>query len=84
MNKSRLLALRIPPTFTPTTAPWSSRRGPPELPGFRAGSANLAQIAEELGYESAAGLGKAFQRVVGVSPGAYRRTSRSTPEHPAI
>ena len=33
----------------------------------------LADIARQVGYESDAALSKAFHRVVGVAPGAFRR-----------
>jgi AraC-like DNA-binding protein len=46
---------------------------------FRAGvllrstERSLAEIAGEVGYESDAALGKAFHRVVGMTPGAFRK-----------
>ena len=33
----------------------------------------LEQIAERVGYESAAALSRVFKKTAGVSPGAYRR-----------
>ena len=46
---------------------------------FRAGvllkhrAFSLAEIANEVGYESDAALSKAFHRVVGMAPGAFRK-----------
>ena len=46
---------------------------------FRAGvllrstERSLAEIAGEVGYESDAALSKAFHRVVGMTPGAFRK-----------
>ena len=46
---------------------------------FRAGvllrhtDRSLAEIANEVGYESDAALSKAFHRVVGMAPGAFRK-----------
>jgi AraC-like DNA-binding protein len=40
---------------------------------LRAGSENVAEIAQSLGYESEASLSRAFKRRFGVPPGAYRR-----------
>jgi AraC-like DNA-binding protein len=46
---------------------------------FRAGvllrhsERSLAEIANEVGYESDAALSKAFHRVVGMAPGAFRK-----------
>jgi AraC-like DNA-binding protein len=34
---------------------------------------SLAEIAHEVGYESDAALSKAFHRVVGMAPGAFRK-----------
>jgi AraC-like DNA-binding protein len=39
---------------------------------------SLGQIAERVGYESAASLSRVFRRSTGLSPGAYRRTVQST------
>jgi transcriptional regulator GlxA family with amidase domain len=36
----------------------------------------VAEIATEVGYDSEASLNKAFKRVMGQPPGAYRRSSR--------
>ncbi|MDB5297165.1 MAG: Helix-turn-helix domain [Phycisphaerales bacterium] len=33
----------------------------------------MAAVAAAVGYESEASFGKAFRRVMGVSPGRYRR-----------
>jgi AraC-like DNA-binding protein len=37
---------------------------------------NLASIAAEVGYESEASFSRAFKKVVGVSPSAWRRRAR--------
>lgn len=37
----------------------------------------VRRIAAAVGYGSAASLSRAFKRVVGASPGAYRRTARA-------
>jgi AraC-like DNA-binding protein len=37
------------------------------------GSAKVAAIAEEVGYESEEAFSRAFKRVMGVSPAAWRR-----------
>jgi AraC-like DNA-binding protein len=42
---------------------------------LRESAQGVAQIAERVGYESEASLGKAFKRRFGVAPGAYRRTA---------
>jgi AraC-like DNA-binding protein len=39
---------------------------------LRSGSQRLAQISHETGYESEAAFSRAFKRVMGVSPGAWR------------
>src|SRR4029453_14436290 len=39
------------------------------------GSAKVAAIAEEVGYESEAAFSRAFKRLMGVSPAAWRRGS---------
>jgi AraC-like DNA-binding protein len=44
---------------------------------LRAGDASLAQVAERVGYDSEVGFGRAFKRLVGTSPAAYRRSARS-------
>jgi AraC-like DNA-binding protein len=38
-----------------------------------AGSAKIAAIAEQVGYESEEAFSRAFKRLMGVSPGAWRR-----------
>jgi AraC-like DNA-binding protein len=38
------------------------------------GAATMIAVAEEAGYGSEAAFGKAFKRILGVSPGNYRRT----------
>jgi AraC-like DNA-binding protein len=37
----------------------------------------LIELAESLGYQSEAAFGRTFKRVVGVSPGLFRRSSRA-------
>jgi AraC-like DNA-binding protein len=39
---------------------------------LRATRQSLAQIADTVGYESEAAFSRAFRRIVGVSPGAWR------------
>ena len=39
-----------------------------------AGHANLANIAAEIGYESEAAFSRAFKKMIGVPPAAWRRT----------
>jgi len=43
---------------------------------LRDGDAKLAEIALAVGYESEAAFSRAFKRVVGVAPGAWRREGR--------
>lgn len=40
------------------------------------GAAGVSQVASSVGYDSGAAFGKAFKRIVGVAPGAYRRGAR--------
>ncbi|MGB6449899.1 MAG: AraC family transcriptional regulator [Steroidobacteraceae bacterium] len=40
-------------------------------------SANIASIAEEIGYESEAAFSRAFKKLVGVSPSVWRRRASS-------
>jgi AraC-like DNA-binding protein len=42
----------------------------------------LAEIANEVGYESDAALSKAFHRVVGMAPGAFRKQKAAATENP--
>jgi AraC-like DNA-binding protein len=55
---------------------------------FRAGvllrntQRSLAEIANEVGYESDAALSKAFHRVVGMAPGAFRKQNVETSATP--
>src|SRR6185437_3880531 len=39
------------------------------------GSANIASIADRIGYESEAAFSRAFKKLVGVAPSAWRRRS---------
>jgi AraC-like DNA-binding protein len=43
------------------------------IPLLEHGDAKLAEIAQSVGYESDAAFGKSFKRLLGVSPGEYRR-----------
>jgi transcriptional regulator GlxA family with amidase domain len=43
---------------------------------LRSSGAKLSQISRRVGYESEVAFHKAFKRVVGVSPGEYRRGTR--------
>ncbi|MBL8527386.1 MAG: helix-turn-helix transcriptional regulator, partial [Burkholderiales bacterium] len=40
---------------------------------LRAGQSSVAQIAEEVGYESEAAFNRAFKREIGAPPAAWRR-----------
>jgi AraC-like DNA-binding protein len=42
------------------------------------GSASIASIAEEIGYESEAAFSRAFKKLVGVAPSAWRRRSEAS------
>jgi AraC-like DNA-binding protein len=44
---------------------------------LRSSSAGLAEIADRVGYGSEAALSRAFKRLVGVAPAAYRQRERS-------
>jgi AraC family transcriptional regulator, activator of mtrCDE len=46
---------------------------------LREGEESVASVAEEVGYANAAAFMKAFSRVHGVGPGAYRRQGRRRP-----
>ena len=52
---------------------WRIQRGACLL---REGDANVAAIAQEVGYDSEAAFARAFKRVVGQAPGAWRRAQR--------
>ncbi|HVJ15384.1 MAG TPA: AraC family transcriptional regulator [Polyangiaceae bacterium] len=43
---------------------------------LREGQGSLAEIAEQVGYDSEAAFSKAFKRAIGSAPGAYRRAAR--------
>lgn len=43
---------------------------------LRAGSAGIAQIAAQVGYQTEPAFSRAFKRWVGVAPGRYRRRGR--------
>jgi len=49
---------------------------------LRDSDAKVMEIALDVGYESEAAFSRAFKRVVGASPGAWRREKREA-EHPA-
>ena len=40
---------------------------------LRAGTAGIAEIAANVGYDSEAAFSKAFKRSIGVTPGAFRK-----------
>jgi AraC-like DNA-binding protein len=42
-------------------------------------SAKVVDVALQVGYESEAAFSRAFKRVVGVAPGAWRRGERGAP-----
>jgi AraC-like DNA-binding protein len=44
---------------------------------LRQGHKTLAEVAEQVGYESETAFSKAFKRSVGSSPGAYRRAAKN-------
>ena len=41
-------------------------------------SAKLVTVALDVGYESEAAFSRAFKRVAGMSPGAWRKVKRAT------
>jgi AraC-like DNA-binding protein len=43
---------------------------------LRSGKANLASIAADVGYESEASFSRAFKKMIGVPPSAWRRRYR--------
>jgi AraC-like DNA-binding protein len=47
---------------------------------LRDGDAKVMEIALDVGYESEAAFSRAFKRIVGASPGAWRREKRPEPE----
>lgn len=47
------------------------------------GGAGLGEVAACVGYASEAAFNKAFKRVVGITPGLYRRNTVATPAFPA-
>jgi AraC-like DNA-binding protein len=42
---------------------------------LRTSRQSLGQVAEAVGYESEAAFSRAFRRIVGVSPGAWREAA---------
>jgi AraC-like DNA-binding protein len=42
-------------------------------------SAKLIEVALDVGYESEAAFSRAFKRVAGLSPGAWRKAKRVAP-----
>jgi AraC-like DNA-binding protein len=44
---------------------------------LREGDKKLADVANAVGYDSEGSFNKTFKRIVGITPGAYRRTDRS-------
>ncbi len=53
---------------------WRMQRGAGLL---REGNATVATIAQEVGYDSEAAFARAFKRLVGQPPAAWRRAQRS-------
>jgi AraC-like DNA-binding protein len=45
--------------------------------GLLSGGANMATVAAEIGYESEAAFSRAFKKMVGMPPSAWRRSARS-------
>jgi AraC-like DNA-binding protein len=52
---------------------WRVQRGAALL---RDGQANVATIAQEVGYESEAAFARSFKRLVGQPPATWRRAQR--------
>jgi AraC-like DNA-binding protein len=46
---------------------------------LRSTEAPIARVAEQVGYDSEVGFGRAFKRHTGLSPAAYRRRARPAP-----
>jgi AraC-like DNA-binding protein len=46
---------------------------------LRASNANVASVALDVGYESEAAFARAFKRLVGLPPAAWRRKQAATP-----
>ncbi|AGC48717.1 AraC family transcriptional regulator [Myxococcus stipitatus DSM 14675] len=46
---------------------------------MRARDTSVAEVARAVGYETESAFGKAFRRWVGMTPGAFRRSSAATP-----
>ena len=49
---------------------------------LRSGSASLARIADEVGYESEAAFNRAFKREFGLPPARWRRNDGAAAAHP--
>jgi AraC-like DNA-binding protein len=49
---------------------------------LRAGHDTIASIALDVGYESEAAFSRAFKRLCGAAPSAWRRTDAQTPRAP--
>jgi AraC-like DNA-binding protein len=50
--------------------------------GLLSGGANIATVAAETGYGSEAAFSRAFKKLVGVAPSAWRRRAEPPREHP--
>jgi AraC-like DNA-binding protein len=43
------------------------------------GNSNMASVAAEVGYESEAAFSRAFKKMIGMAPSAWRRGERDAP-----
>jgi AraC-like DNA-binding protein len=48
------------------------------------GNANVATVAAEIGYQSEAAFSRAFKKMMGVPPSAWRRRARPNVSHPIL
>jgi AraC-like DNA-binding protein len=48
---------------------------------LRDGDATLVEVALDVGYESEAAFSRAFKRVTGLSPGAWRKARKGKPAY---
>ena len=49
---------------------------------LKRGNANMATIAAEIGYKSEAAFSRAFKKMMGVPPSAWRLGARANATHP--
>jgi AraC-like DNA-binding protein len=55
---------------------WRLQKAAGLLRGPLSNSSGLAEVAARVGYESDAAFSKAFKRILGVTPGVYRRNPK--------